>query len=134
MVSCRISIHFELPKISLPEKKAKKLKKAVLENFTIFTEKHLCLSLFLIKLQTCNSIKKRLTQVFSCEYWEILKNAYFEKHLFLQRLLLATTLWSFESFEKTCYSSKLSFGKECFYSNLIIFVILVLENFNIVWS
>ena len=36
------------------------LKKSVLKNFTNYTGKHLCWSLFLIKLQTCNFIKKRL--------------------------------------------------------------------------
>ena len=36
------------------------IKKAILENFAICTEKHLSLSLFLIKLQVCNFIKKRL--------------------------------------------------------------------------
>ena len=32
----------------------------VLENFLIFTGKHLCCSLFLIKLQVCKFIEKRL--------------------------------------------------------------------------
>ena len=32
----------------------------VLENLLIFTGKHLCCSLFLIKLQTCRFIEKRL--------------------------------------------------------------------------
>ena len=32
-------------------------------------------------LQTCSFIKETLTQEFSCEYWEILKNNYFEEHL-----------------------------------------------------
>ena len=32
----------------------------VLKNFKIFTRKHLCLSLFLIKLQVCKFIEKRL--------------------------------------------------------------------------
>ena len=35
------------------------IKKAVLKNFTIFTGKHLCWSLFLTKLQACNFIPKR---------------------------------------------------------------------------
>ena len=35
-------------------------KKAVLKNFAIFTWKQLCWSLFLIKLQACSFIKKRL--------------------------------------------------------------------------
>ena len=60
------------------------VKKAVLKNFAIFTGKHLCSSLFLKKLQACNFIKKRLRllrHVFFCEYCEIFKNMYFEKHL-----------------------------------------------------
>ena len=32
----------------------------VLENFANFTEKHLCWSLFLIKLETCNFTRKRI--------------------------------------------------------------------------
>ena len=56
----------------------------VLKNFTIFTRKHLCSSLFLIKLQVFRSetlSKETLTQVFSCEYWENFINTYFEEHL-----------------------------------------------------
>ena len=48
-------------------------KKAILKNFAIFTKKHLCWNLFLIKLQA--------TQVFSFEYCKILKNTNFEEHL-----------------------------------------------------
>ena len=33
---------------------------SVLKNFVIFTGKHLCWSLFLIKLQVCKFIEKRL--------------------------------------------------------------------------
>ena len=43
------------------------------KNFAIFTRKHLCWSLF--------QIKKTRTQMFSCEYWEISENTYFEEHL-----------------------------------------------------
>ena len=51
------------------------VKKGVLKNFEIFTGKHR-------GLKTCNFFKKRPpTQVFSCEYCEIFKNTYFEKHL-----------------------------------------------------
>ena len=51
-------------------------KKGVLRNFAKFTGKHLCQSLFLIKLLAlpCNFIKKEtLIQVFSCEFYEISK-------------------------------------------------------------
>ena len=63
-------------------------KKGVLRNFAKFTGKHLCQSLFLIKLQAsglqqaCNFIKKKtLAQVFSCEFCEISKNTFFTEHL-----------------------------------------------------
>ena len=36
----------------------------VLKNFAIFTGKHVCNSLFLIKLKACNFIEKRLQKVF----------------------------------------------------------------------
>ena len=58
--------------------------KAVLKNFAIFTGKYLCWSFFLIKLQDSRPItllKETPTQVFSCEYYNIFKNTYFEKHL-----------------------------------------------------
>ena len=81
------------------------LKRGVLKNFVILTEKGLCWSLFLIKLQkgpkvltnlqgfveaairkiffenirACDIIKKGLTQVFFCEYCEIFKNTFFHK-------------------------------------------------------
>ena len=54
-------------------------KKGVLRYFAKLTGKHLCQSLFLIKLQasTCNFIKKEaLAQVFSCEFCEISKNTF----------------------------------------------------------
>ena len=45
------------------------LKKDVLRNFAKFTGKHLCQS-----LRPANLLKKRLAQVFSCEFYEISKN------------------------------------------------------------
>ena len=56
-------------------------KKGVLGNFTKLTEKHLCQSLFLIKLQAWHAtlLKRRLSalaQVFSCEFCEISKNTF----------------------------------------------------------
>ena len=59
-------------------------KKVALKNFAIFTGKHLCWNLFLIKLQAFRSPGLKLyqrgspTQVFFCEYCE---NIHFEKHL-----------------------------------------------------
>ena len=61
--------------------------KDVLGNFTKFTGKHLCKSLFFDKVvglwgETCNFIKKEtLAQVFSCEFCEISKNTFFTEHL-----------------------------------------------------
>ena len=58
-------------------------KNGALRNFSKFTGKHLCQSLFFnkvagIKPEACNSIKKEtLAQVFSCEFCEISKNTFF---------------------------------------------------------
>ena len=50
----------------------------VLRNFTKFTGKHLCQSLFFNKVSgVCNFIKKEsLAQVFSCEFCKISKNTF----------------------------------------------------------
>ena len=54
----------------------------VLKNFTIFTEKQLCQSLFLIKLQIYQIYQRETpTQVFSCEYCKILRTAFLIEHL-----------------------------------------------------
>ena len=48
------------------------------------TGKHLCWSLFLNKvegLRPATILKKTLTQVISCDYYEIFKNTYFKEHL-----------------------------------------------------
>ena len=60
------------------------MKKSVLRNFTKFTGKHLCQSLFFNKVGGLgyNYIKKEiLAQVFSCEICEISKNTFFTEHL-----------------------------------------------------
>ena len=60
------------------------VRKLVPRNFTKFTWKHLCQSLFLIKFQpsTCNFIKKEIVAlIFSCEFCEIFKNTFFTEHL-----------------------------------------------------
>ena len=63
------------------------IKKDILRNFTKFTEKHLCQSLFFNKVAdlrplACNFIKKEtLAQVLSCEFCEISKNNFFAEHL-----------------------------------------------------
>ena len=48
--------------------------KGVLRNFTKFTGKHICQSLFFNKKET-------LAQVLSCEFCEIFKNNFFTEHL-----------------------------------------------------
>ena len=60
------------------------LSRDVPKNLPKFTEKHLCWSLFLIKLEFSGSatlLKKTLRQVLSCEIWKIFKSNYFEEHL-----------------------------------------------------
>ena len=52
------------------------VEKGVLENFTV---KHLCWSLFLIKLQTWGP----RTHAFSTETCKIFRNTYFQEHLYL---------------------------------------------------
>ena len=51
----------------------------VLKDFAVFTGKHMCLSLFLIKLQAfgpATILNETPKQVFSCEYCEIVKNSF----------------------------------------------------------
>ena len=60
------------------------VKQGLLKNFANFTGKNLCWRLFLIKLQFWGSttlLKKTPTQVLSCEICKLLKNNYFEEHL-----------------------------------------------------
>ena len=57
-------------------------KKGVLKNFTKFTGKHLCQSLFFNKvagLRPATLLKKTLAQVFSCDFCEISKNTFFHR-------------------------------------------------------
>ena len=51
------------------------IKKDVLKNFAKFTGKHLCQSLFF------NKVVGFLVQVFSCDFCEMLKNAFFTEQL-----------------------------------------------------
>ena len=58
--------------------------KYVLRNFTKFTGKHLCQSLFFNKVAggACNFIRKEtLAQVLSYEFREISKNTFFSEHI-----------------------------------------------------
>ena len=59
-------------------------KKDVLRNFTKFTGKHLCQTLFFNKFAVLRPAKKKteketMTQVFSCEFCEISKNTFFNR-------------------------------------------------------
>ena len=63
----------------------------VLKNFVIFTGKHLCWSLFLIKLQACKFIEKRLEHwCFSLHVKKFLTTSVLEN--FRERLLLIILL------------------------------------------
>ena len=60
------------------------IKKLFLKIFSIFTEKYLCLSLFLIKLGTfryATLLKRDSNAGVFCEYCKIFKKAYFEENL-----------------------------------------------------
>ena len=59
------------------------VRKGVLRNFTKFTGKHLCQSLFF------NKVAETLAQVFSCEFCEISKNSFFTEQLWWLLLLIA---------------------------------------------
>ena len=56
------------------------VKKGVLRNFVKFTGKHLCQSLFLIKLQAlaCNFKRQTLAQAFPCKCCKTSKNTFLQ--------------------------------------------------------
>ena len=59
-------------------------KKAVLKNFALFTEKHLCWNLLFNKnagLQNPSFLKRDSNISVFCEHWEIFKNTYFQEYL-----------------------------------------------------
>ena len=60
------------------------MEKGVLINFTKFTGKHLCQSLFFNKVAGLRPAflfkKETLEQVFSCQFCEISKNTFFIEH------------------------------------------------------
>ena len=57
------------------------VKRAVFKIAAIFTEKHLCWSLFLIKLQILRPPVSDLRLLFSCVIYKFFKNTHFEDHL-----------------------------------------------------
>ena len=72
----------------------------VLNNFAIYTEIHLCWSLFFKKLQDKLFKKEIPAQVISCEYWEICKSNFLIKHIWW---LLLKNPWHFRFIWKTGY-------------------------------
>ena len=62
------------------------VRKGIPKNLGNFTGRHMCWSLFLIKLQlqfsgSATLLKQTPTLVFSCEIYKLLKNNFFEEHL-----------------------------------------------------
>ena len=75
-------------------------KKGFLRNFAKFAWKHLCQSLFLLKLQAsaCNFIKKEaLAQVFSCESAKFLGTNFLKEHLWWLLLSFQVKWLSYKS-------------------------------------
>ena len=72
----------------------------VLKNFVKFTGKKLCQSPFFNKvagLRPVTSLKKRLWQMFSCEFREIFRNTFFTEHLrwlLLNKTYKKMSVWS----------------------------------------
>ena len=74
----------------------------VLKNFAKFIGNHLCWTHFLIKLQTVGlQFYSKVTpaQVFSCEFWEILKKNFSKEHLWTTAFCLCPLkmLWLLNS-------------------------------------
>ena len=60
------------------------MKKGVLRNLKKFTGKHLCQGLLFNKVADLNLVKKEtLAQVFSCEFFEILKTTFSTEHIWM---------------------------------------------------
>ena len=78
----------------------------VLKNFVIFTEKHLCWSLFMIKLQACKFIEKRLQHWrFPLHVRKILRTPIF-KNIREQLLLIILLVQQFICFWISIYNYK----------------------------
>ena len=56
-------------------------KKGALNNFEKCTGKHLCRSLFFIKVESLALLKKTLAQVVFCKFCNIVKSTSFVKHI-----------------------------------------------------
>ena len=77
--------------------------KGVLRNSGKFTGKHLCQSLIFNKVrpEAWNFIKKRLAQVFSCEFCKICKNTFFTEHL--RATASAVSHWCYHRYHRQFY-------------------------------
>ena len=84
------------------------MKKGVIRNFTKFTGKHLCQSLFFNKVA---GLLQTLTQVFSCEFCEISKNTFFTEHIWMAASKKFRFIWM----------AKLNTCKFTFEINVIVF-------------
>ena len=96
-------------------------KNCVLKNFAIFTEKHLCRSLFLSSNFTKN---ETLAQAFSCEFCKIFKNTFSTEHLWMTVSILQQLValyfaliysWQFSSSEKSLVGKKFIHVSQGFY-------------------
>ena len=94
-------------------------KKVVFRNFTKFTRKHLCQSLFFNKvasLRPATLFKKRLAQAFSCEFCEIFKDTIFTEHLWTTASEAAVPRFCCRSCSENCleiYSYTFVIGFHC---------------------
>ena len=104
------------------------MKKGVLRNFTKFTGKHLCRTLF-FKPKACNFIKKETpAQMFSCEFCEIFRNTFFTEHLWKTASIF---LISFDVSFKVIDSKKLlQFSRLSIYTSLKGLILVSKENHN----
>ena len=77
------------------------MKKDVLRNFTKFTGKHLCQSLFFNKVA---GLLQTLAQVFSCKFCEISKNTFFTEYIWMTASKNFRFIWR-------CHSCQILDGK-----------------------
>ena len=91
-------------------------KKVVLKSFAMFTRKHLCWILFLIKLQAFRPttlLKWTPTQTFSCKYCKTFKGTCFEKYLWTAASVSQRFSWVTSEAE-SFYADLLQAGCGCF--------------------
>ena len=81
LAQLKISSRFMFPLLSRSSHQRCSVRKGVLRNFAQFIGKHLCQSLFLIKLHGLHRLQETPAQVFSWEFCEIFKNTFSAEHL-----------------------------------------------------